>query len=124
MNVSNTQSSSQFTILDWIGVYVATIPILILLGFSFIAAEFKDHYSSLGMELPFITKAALEPGVAEFLGFISGIILALQFNRRIRGSLKWRRAVVVFSFIFSSTAVAICVIALYKPVFMISDALS
>jgi hypothetical protein len=122
--MSKIESSSEFNILDWIGVVYIFMQIIGLFYFSQTAARFRELYNELGGTQPMLTTLVLKPWFSISLGIVSLIIFSLQWHKSIKVSLKKRRAVVVFSFIFVTTVITVCIIAIYMPIIKLASPIS
>lgn len=83
----------------------------------FVVPSFVSMFQDFGGELPWITQAAIEPGVSATL---AGLSLALC------GTGLWRRRVslLVVSTVLAALAIVFTVVALYAPIFELAGAVS
>lgn len=119
MQQQNTHSN-EFTILDWVGIIYIVCHFSFLFLFPLFASTFQEIYLDFGGSLPAITELVLHPWFPILLGFFCVGIFSLQWFGPIKHSLKRRRAVIVCSFTLTLSISAFCVIALYKPLFMLA----
>jgi hypothetical protein len=110
--MSENNTVNRLTVLDWIGVVYVVVNIIALFFFP-----------KFGGPLPALTIIVLKPWFSILLGIFSTGIFSLQWIKPIKISLKRRRTVIVLSIITGSTAYAICIIGLYKPIFNIAGSI-
>src|ERR1039457_3378512 len=122
--MSKINSSSDFSILDWIGVVYIFMQIMGLFYFPQSAARLRELYNEIGGNLPMLTTLVLKPWFSISLGIVSLSIFSLQWHKSIKLSLRKRRAVVVFSFIFVTTVITVCIIAIYLPIIILASPIS
>ena len=111
-----------FTILDWLGVTATGFSTLPLLGFAIAGPRARAVFDDVGGELPLLTLWVMQPWFPITLGIVSLAILMAAFRKDL--SIGRRRMWVVASFVMTSTFVALCLIGLYLPIFIMADAIA
>jgi hypothetical protein len=115
--------TNAFSILDWIGIIYVVLHIIGLFMFPNIALAVGEMFADFGGSLPNLTQIVIKPWFSISLGIICLCIFSLQWLNPVRNSLKWRRAVIIISFLAATASSAICIIGLYQPVFRAADAI-
>jgi hypothetical protein len=121
--MSENDTVNRLTVLDWIGIVYVVVNIIALFFFPKIAFSFEKMFEDFGGPLPALTIIVLKPWFSILLGIFCTGIFSLQWIKPIKISLKRRRTVIVLSIITASTAYAICIIGLYKPIFNIAGSI-
>lgn len=124
--MDNSGNKNEFTILDWIGIIFVAGNIIGLFFFPKIALAFHEMFEGFGGSLPTLTQIVTKPWFSILLGILCLGIFSLQwFNpMKMNNRLKWRRWVILLSFLTSSAASAICIFGLYQPVFNAASPIS
>ena len=110
-------------VIDWIAAGVAAIPALGLLAFPLVAHTFDAMYGDFQTAaLPVATRVALWPWFSICVGLAAcaGIALAVLAAR----TALFRRAALACVFVVSATTLAVCVVAMYLPIFSLAGKIS
>jgi hypothetical protein len=109
-------SLAELTVLDWIGVCVASFTALALFAFPLVGRTFAATFRDLGTpSLPLLTQLALAVWFPPALGLLVAAGISVGVFRA--DSLAARRAIIVGSFLLGAAAFALCLVALYLPIF-------
>jgi hypothetical protein len=113
-----TTSPQQFTVLDWIGTLVTGSTIAGLMLFP--VGSFRTVFHDLGspQDLPLLTRIALFPGFPLILALPALVSFALGLRPRHR--LSQRRMWIVAAFSLGCLGSALCVVAMYLPIFTLA----
>jgi len=86
-----------------------------------ITSTFREMFFSMGCALPVLTSIVIQSWFGPLLGVICTGIFALQWVDWFHKRLLRRRLIVVLSFIIASAFNAVCVKALYLPIFKMAS---
>jgi len=104
------------TALDGIAVGLVGLLALFLLSFPWVVGNsFEQMFAEFGSVPPRFTQLALKPWFAGSLGVVTACGAAAGFVPGI--PLRTRRRVIVWSFFFGCAAIALCMFAMYEPIF-------
>lgn len=110
---------AELTVLDWIGAVVASLSALALLAFPLVGSVFAATFRDLGEgSLPLPTRLALSGWLPMGLGVLVAAGIGVGVLRR--DSLAARRAIIVGSFVVGAAAFALCLVAMYLPIFRLA----
>ncbi len=124
MNAAEDGASSELTALDWIAVVLAGLLALSLVAFPLaVTPAFAAMFRDFGGPLPWLTRLVLRPWLAPALALAPAGLLALGLGPRAAASIGQRRALVVAAFVLGLGAVALCLLALYAPIFALAGAI-
>lgn len=113
------RDASAFTVLDWIGVVLAGLAAVGLLGFPIVGASFGGMYGDFGSQaLPLLTRLAVSLWFPPLLGALVAAAIAVAVTRR--ASLTVRRGLVVGAFVVGAVSLASCCVAVYLPIFQLA----
>lgn len=116
-----SQSKTSFSILDWMGLVVATMATISLMMFPvFIAPHFRVMYADFGGEIPVLTHWVLNPWFAPVFGAASAILIGLGLRGK---RIAQRRMLVVTAFGFSCASFALVWVGLYLPILNLAAAI-
>jgi len=124
LRMAESQSTPEFTVLDWLGCILVIFLILILFGWPIAAAVFSGMYEEMGASLPKLTIIVFKQWFSPLLGSFTALFFALQWFGWVKSNLRRRRIWVALSFVMALIALIICVIALHLPLFRMARAVA
>ena len=118
MHAEAGTSPQKFTVLDWIGTLATGLTIAGLMAFP--AASFRTIFHDLSSpdDLPLLTRMALYPWFSVVLA--APALVAFAFGLQPRRRLSLRRKCIAGAFLLACLGSAVCVVAMYLPVFTIT----
>jgi hypothetical protein len=113
-----TTTPQQFTVLDWIGAVITGLTIVGLMMFPI--GSFRTMFQDFGSphDLPLLTRVALFPGFPLILALPA--VVAFVLGLRPRHPLSQRRMWIVAAFSLGCLGSALCLVAMYLPIFTLA----
>jgi len=117
-NSEGSAGPQPFTVLDWIGTLVTGAAIAGLMLFP--VGSYRKIFQDFGspQDLPLLTRIVLSPGFPLVLALPALVSIGLGFRERRRVSR--RRTWVVAAFGLACLGFAVCVVAMYLPIFTLA----
>ncbi len=108
-----------FHVLDWIGFVVSALCTVWMAYFALVARPaFQAMFADFGGQLPALTRFVLRPYVPPLLDVVpAGLLVAAVASR---APLDVRRYLVVGAFVIVTVVTALCVAAMYLPIWQVA----